>query len=302
MRKRIGRFAIILSAVIWATAAMSACRKKEDPKEIDRTFDFTQDTSRPVQTETQTESQSTTEETTEKATQETTTKKPVETTTEETKPEGAAAYFSDKKSVFNTLPAFEGGKFEEYFDYEYVEGMRFSGTKESDYTAYLQSVLNAGKYTLNSQDGTRAYLEKTDGKMRVTLIYKDGTFLIEAGESYWDILTLADEEKEEPTKPSETTDSRYGYFDNKELVFSQLPYFTEGSFTGYEAVEGGGIMSFSDITEEVYENYSELLQSSGFMFTGSLPDGRVSYFTNDSVVITATFSGSTLKLQVIKQR
>ncbi|MGN1187961.1 MAG: hypothetical protein ACI4R6_05665 [Lachnospiraceae bacterium] len=302
MRKRIGRFAIILSAVIWATAAMSACRKKEEPKEIDRTFDFTQDTSRPVQTETQTESQSSTEETTEKTTQETTTKKPAETTTEETKLEGAAAYFGDKKSVFNTLPAFEGGKFEEHFDYQYVEGMRFSDTKESDYTEYLQSVLNAGKYTLNSQDGTRAYLERTDGKMRVTLIYKDGTFLIEAGESYWDILTLADEKKEEPTKPSETTDSRYGYFDNKELVFSQLPYFTEGSFTGYEAVEGGGIMSFSDITEETYENYSELLQSNGFMFTGSLPDGQVSYFTNDSVVVTATYSSGSLKLQVIKQR
>ena len=284
-------------------AALSACQKKDDGvKEIDRTFDFTQNTSSAVQTETQTETETTTEEITEKTTEETTTQKQTETTTEESKAEGAAAYFGDKKSVFNTLPEFEAGKYEEYFDYEYVEGLRFSGTKESDYTAYLQTVLSEGKYTLNSQDGTRAYLEKKEGKMRVTLIYKDGTFLVEAGESYWDILTLADEQKEEPTKPSETSDSRYGYFDNKELVFSQLPYFTEGSFTGYQSVEGGGIMSFSEVTEEIFDNYSDLLQSSGFMFAGSMPDGQVSYFTNDSVVITATFSGSSLTLQVIKQR
>ena len=308
MRKRIGRFAFILSAAIWATAALGACRKEENPKEIDRTFEFTQDTSQPVQSDT--EPQSTTEEgtsrteeiTTQETSQNTTTETISETATEEIKLEGAAVYFYDKNSVFNTLPAFEAGNYEEHFSYEYVEGLRFSGTKDSDYTAYLQSVLNAGTYKLNSQDGTRAYLEKTDGKMRVTLIYKDGTMLIEAGESYWDILTLADEKKEEPTKPSETADSRYGYFENKELVFSELPYFTEGNFTGYEAVDGGGILNFSDISEEEYENYSDLLQSSGFMFTGSLPDGQVSYFANDNVVVTATYSGGSLKLQVVKLR
>lgn len=308
MRKRIGRFAFILSAAIWTTAALSACRKEENPKEIDRTFEFTQDTLQPVQSDT--EPQSTAEEgtsrteeiTTQETSQDTTTETISETTTEEIKLEGAAVYFYDKNSVFNTLPAFEAGNYEEHFSYEYVEGLRFSGTKDSDYTAYLQSVLNAGTYKLNSQDGTRAYLEKADGKMRVTLIYKEGTMLIEAGESYWDILTLADEKKEEPTKPSETADSRYGYFDNKELVFSELPYFTGGNFTGYEAVDGGGILNFSDISEQEYEDYSDLLQSSGFMFTGSLPDGQVSYFANDNVVVTATYSGGSLKLQVVKLR
>ena len=43
----------------------------------------------------------------------------------------------------------------------------------------------------NSQDGTRAYLAAASGKMCITLIYKDGTMLIEAGENYWDILTYA---------------------------------------------------------------------------------------------------------------
>ena len=53
---------------------------------------------------------------------------------------GAAVYFEDKKSVFNTLPSFTAGKFEEYFSESYVEGLKFSGAKESDYSDYLKQL------------------------------------------------------------------------------------------------------------------------------------------------------------------
>lgn len=38
MKRRIGKLSVILSAVIFATAAISACRKKDDISEITRTF------------------------------------------------------------------------------------------------------------------------------------------------------------------------------------------------------------------------------------------------------------------------
>ena len=40
MKRRLGKLSVILSAVIFATAAMSAC-KKDDISEIDRTFEYT---------------------------------------------------------------------------------------------------------------------------------------------------------------------------------------------------------------------------------------------------------------------
>ena len=54
MKRRLGKLSVILSAVIFATAAMSAC-KKDDISEIDRTFEYTR-------TETQTTSQHETDE------------------------------------------------------------------------------------------------------------------------------------------------------------------------------------------------------------------------------------------------
>jgi lipoprotein len=302
MKRRLGKLSVILSAVIFATAAMSAC-KKDDISEIDRTFEYTR-------TETQTTSQHETDEqkdtTTEKestvkeSTKETTGQTQEETTTRK-QLTGAAVYFEDKKSVFNTLPSFTAGKFEEYFSESYVEGLKFSGAKESDYSDYLKSVINEGKYTLNSQDGTRAYLAAASGKMCITLIYKDGTMLIEAGENYWDILTYAEPETQEPTKPSESADGRYAYFDNKDSVFSQLPYMTAGNFTGYESVNGGGIMTFSVITSDMVSDYGDILESNGFMFSSSTPDGLTSYYVNDKLIVTVVYDGSVMKLQVVSQ-
>lgn len=304
--RRLGKISVILSAVIFASAAVSSCGKKDNISEIDRTFEFSQPeiettsqekaTQQQTESTTQTESgtkETTTKETTTRATEEETTKKQLT---------GAAVYFEDEKSVFGTLPVFEAGKYEEHFDQGYVEGMRFSGTEQKDYEAYLQSVLNEGKYTLNSQDGTRAYLAAASGKMCITLIYKDGTMLIEAGESYWDILTYAEEPAQEQTKPSETADGRYAYFDNEESVFSQLPYLTEGSFTGYEAVDGGGIMTFTSVSEAAVTAYGELLENSGFMFASTTPDGLTSYYVSDSLVVTCTYQESTVMLKVVKQQ
>ena len=53
-KRRLGKLSVILSAVIFATAAISAC-KKDDISEIDRTFEYTR-------TETQTTSQHETDE------------------------------------------------------------------------------------------------------------------------------------------------------------------------------------------------------------------------------------------------
>ncbi len=305
MKRRLGRFAVILSSVIFATAALSACKKKDDITEITRSFEYSESetqTTKAKPTEDATKKTTETEKATKESTKENTTKSTEkETTTEETLT-GVAVYFGGKDSVFNTLPLFDAGVFEEHFDKSYVEGLRFSGVTEKNYTTYLQSILNAGKYTLNSQDGTRAYLAASTGKMCVTLIYKDGTMYIEAGENYWDILTLAEEETEAPTKPSENTDSRYSYFDNKDLVFSNVPYMTEGSFTGYEAVDNGGVMTFAGISDDAFTSYCDYLESSGYLFASSTPDGLTSYYTRDDIVVTITHSGTDLTLKVIKQQ
>lgn len=163
MKRRIGKLSVILSAVIFATAAISACRKKDDISEITRTFEYTKtqiETTKPEKTteeskETTIEKE-TTKESTKETTQETTRPSQKETTTKK-ELTGAAVYFEDKNSVFNTLPSFDAGVYEEYFNQGYVEGLRFSNATESSYSEYLQAVLNEGKYTLNSQDGTRAY-------------------------------------------------------------------------------------------------------------------------------------------------
>lgn len=305
MRRKIGRFAVILSSVVLTAAVLSACRKKDDISEISRSFEYSESetlTAKPSRAEDVSEKMTETEKNTKEPTKETTTKvTEKETTTEETLT-GVAVYFGGKDSVFNTLPMFDAGVFEEHFDKSYVEGLRFSGVTEKNYKSYLQSVLNAGKYTLNSQDGTRAYLAASTGKMCVTLIYKDGTMYIEAGENYWDILTLAEQETEEPTKPSESTDSRYSYFDNKDLVFSNVPYMTEGSFTGYEAVDNGGIMSFAGISDEVFNSYGEYLESSGFLFSSSTPDGLTCYYVRDDIIVTVTHAGTDMTLKVVKQQ
>lgn len=305
MRRKIGRFAVILSSVVLTAAVLSACRKKDDISEISRSFEYSESetlTAKPSRAEDVSEKTTETEKNTKEPTKETTTKvTEKETTTEETLT-GVAVYFGGKDSVFNTLPMFDAGVFEEHFDKSYVEGLRFSGVTEKNYKSYLQSVLNAGKYTLNSQDGTRAYLAASTGKMCVTLIYKDGTMYIEAGENYWDILTLAEQETEEPTKPSESTDSRYSYFDNKDLVFSNVPYMTEGSFTGYEAVDNGGIMSFAGISDEVFNSYGEYLESSGFLFSSSTPDGLTCYYVRDDIIVTVTHAGTDMTLKVVKQQ
>lgn len=305
MRRKIGRFAVILSSVILTAAVLSACRKKDDISEISRSFEYSESetlTAKLSRAEDVSEKTTETEKNTKEPTKEPTTKvTEKETTTEETLT-GVAVYFGGKDSVFNTLPMFDAGVFEEHFDKSYVEGLRFSGVTEKNYTSYLQSVLNAGKYTLNSQDGTRAYLAASTGKMCVTLIYKDGTMYIEAGENYWDILTLAEQETEEPTKPSESTDSRYSYFDNKDLVFSNVPYMTEGSFTGYEAVDNGGIMSFAGISDEVFNSYCEYLESSGFLFSSSTPDGLTSYYVRDDIIVTVIHAGTDMTLKVVKQQ
>lgn len=313
MRRRLGKLSVLLSGVIFATAAITACGKKDDGiTEITRSFEYTQtekETTEPQNTteepETTTEKESKTEKDTSKETTKDSTKETTKTTEEETTTKknltGAAAYFEDEESVFNTLPSFDAGKYEEHFSQSYVEGLRFSGATEGNYSDYLQAVLNAGNYTLNSQDGTRAYLAATSGKMCVTLIYKDGTMLIEAGENYWDILTYAEEETQEPTKPSETTDGRYAYFDDKDSVFSQLPYMTDGNFTGYEAVDGGGVMTFSVVPSDVASSYGDLLESSGFMFSSSTPDGQTTYYASDKLVVTLTYDGSNMRLQVVNQ-
>lgn len=309
MRRRLGKLSVMLSAVIFATAAISACHKKEDISEITRTFEYRQteiETTEPENTTEESQETSTTQETvtTKEAVRETTketTKATQEETTTKKQLAGAAAYFEDKKSVFNTVPSFNAGKYEEYFSESYVEGLRFSGVTEQNYNDYLQAVLNAGKYTLNSQDGTRAYLAAANAKNCVTLIYKDGTMLIEIGENYWDILTYADNETQAPTKPSQTTDGRYAYFDNKDSVFSTLPYMTDGSFTGYEAIDGGGVMTFSVASSDVASAYGELLENSGFMFSSSTPDGLTTYYVNDKVIITITCDGNSMELQVVNQ-
>lgn len=310
MRRRLGKFSVILSAVIFATATVTACGKKDDISEIDRTFEYTKteiQTTEPTKTETEetTTEKNTTKESAKETDKETTkgTTKPSKEETTTAKPlTGAAVYFEDEKNVFNTLPSFDAGKYEEYFNQGYVEILNFSGTTEKDYSDYLKAVLNEGKYTLNSQDGTRAYLAAVSGKMCVTLIYKDGTMLIEAGENYWDILTFAEDETQEPTKPSETTDGRYAYFDSKDSIFSQLPYMTEGSFTGYEAVDGGGVMNFTVASSEVAVSYGDVLETNGFLFSSSTPDGLTSYYVKDKVVVTLTCSGSGMTLKAVKQQ
>ena len=107
MKRRLRKFSVILSVVIFATAAMSAC-KKDDISEIDRTFEY-------IRTETQTTSQhatgeqedtTTEKESTVKESTKETTKQTQEETTTKKQLTGAAVYFEDKKSVFNTLPSF----------------------------------------------------------------------------------------------------------------------------------------------------------------------------------------------------
>lgn len=307
MKRRIGKLSVILSAVIFATAAISACRKKDDISEITRTFEYTKtqiETTKPEKTteeskETTIEKE-TTKESTKETTQETTRPSQKETTTKK-ELTGAAVYFEDKNSVFNTLPSFDAGVYEEYFNQGYVEGLRFSNATESSYSEYLQAVLNEGKYTLNSQDGTRAYLAAANGDMCVTLIYKDGTMLVEAGANYWDILTYAENDTQAPTKPSETTDGRYAYFDNKDSVLSQIPYMTEGTFTGCDAIDGGAVMTFSGVSADMAAAYGDILDNIGIMFTGSTPDGQTSYYVNDKVIVTLACDGSTMTIQVVGQ-
>lgn len=302
MKKKVTALSFILVSLICGTAALSACRRQEDPVEIDRSFEYTTaETTTKGQEETTTEREPFTEETSTEpdSTTAPSTQKPTEeeTTTEEvTTEESAMTYFGDKNSIFSTLPLFEKGTFVEYFDKGFVEGIQFSGTTQADFEAYVKAVLDAGKYTLNSQDGNRVYLAGADGTMCVTLLYKDGVMLVEAGKNYWDILTFA-QETVAPTKPAETTDSRYGYFDNQDLAFSKVPYFTYGTFTGYEAVDKGGRLTFDGVSGEELEAYVDTLNVSGFMQSGTTPSGAT-YYTSDKAIVMITCDNGTLVLQV----
>lgn len=297
MKKKITALSFILILLICGTTVLFGCRKPEEPVEIDRSFEYTTaETTTKEQEETTTESEPFTEETSTEpdSTTAPSAQKPTEEVTTE---ESAMTYFGDKNSIFSTLPLFEEGTFVEYFDKGFVEGIQFSGTTQGDFEAYVKAVLDAGKYTLNSQDGNRVYLAGADGTMCVTLLYKDGVMLVEAGKNYWDILTFAQEETAAPTKPAETTDSRYGYFDNQDMAFSKVPYFTYGTFTGYEAVDKGGRLTFDGVSGEELEAYVDTLNVSGFMQSGTTPSGAT-YYTSDKAIVMITSDNGTLVLQV----
>ena len=75
MKRRIGKLSVILSAVIFATAAISACRKKDDISEITRTFEYTKtqiETTKPEKTTEESKETTTEKETTKESTKETT--------------------------------------------------------------------------------------------------------------------------------------------------------------------------------------------------------------------------------------
>ena len=76
---------------------------------------------------------------------------------------------------------------------------------------------------------------------------------------------------------------------------------TAGNFTGYEAVDGGGIMTFSVISSEMVSDYGDILESNGFMFSSSTPDGLTSYYVNDKLIVTVVYDGSNMKLQAVVQ-
>ncbi len=298
MRKN-GRNILLCAMIVIIAIGLTAC-KKEAPVEIDRTFEYT--TEAPVETTTQKETETTepiTEETPEQSSEEetttqeeTTTKKEEETTTLT----GADVYYYDKDSIFSTLPVFKDGAFNGYFNKSFMEGLTFSGVTQEEYNAYVEAVTATDTYSLNSKESTRAYIAHKDGEWCITIIFYDGTMLVEAGKNYWDILTYAENETVEPTKPEEITDSRYDYFDNNDMVFSHVPYFTEGTFTGYSAVDRGGVLTFTDVTQDMVDAYGTILEGNGFMMGGAFEN--VMYFVTNEHIVSLTLAGTTLTMQV----
>ena len=287
MKKKIGVLLVLITGLV---VCLAGCKKKpEEIKEIDRTFEYTEEETTEAVTETEKETVSKTEETTsvEETTKQEETTTVVEVTTEEvTTEESIMTYFGNPDSVFSTLPLFDKGVFSDYFNKEYVEGIMISEVTEAEYTAYIDTVLSAGRYALNSKESNRAYFADADN-MCVTLIYHEETMLVEMGKGYWDILTYAEEKATEPTKPVETADARYGYFDNTDMIFSGLPYFTVGVFAGYEVVDKGGKLTFSEVTQDDVNNYGDTLMDNGFMMGGNVES--VTYFVTDGLLVSLSF-------------
>lgn len=296
MKRRMNKIVVIFLATTMLLGLV-AC-KRPDPIEIDRTFEYnsteevhTQPSSEIEATsEKQSETESETEHLTEPSGQETT-----EPTKEvETTQMSAESIFGDPKNVFSTLPLFDKGEFVEYFEKDYISGVRFVNTKKSDLDEYVNLIVEDKIYKVNSIDGDRVYLEDSKN-MCVTVIYHEGITLIEAGRGYWDILTYAEEKKEEPTKPSETTDGRYIYFDDKNNIFSNLPYFTEGVFDGYLSAAGTYKMTFLQVTDEVCETYLGLLENSGFDCEFAFGNPKI--YGSDTVFAKIYFSDNVLTIE-----
>lgn len=302
------RRAISIAIVVMATAAMLTACKNNDPIEIDRTFDYTEYSSTTEEVQTQPSVQETTAEvpTTQKATEAETTTEPsapeTETETEiKTTAMSAETYFTDKKSVFSTLPLFTQGEFVEYFEKDYLQGVRFIKTTQKEFEEYVAKVKADGIYTVNSKDGNRVYLESAKN-MCVTIIYYEGVTLIEAGTGVWDIITYAQTPtKEEATKPSETQDVRYSYFDDKKSVFSLLPYFTEGTFLSCDGDSTSGKMKFSGVSSSVAIDYCAKLESSGFDFEYSAPAGNLSIFGSDLAYVRISIEDDVMTIEAGKK-
>ena len=300
--KKNGKKIVLFALSTAVLLGLTAC-KKEEPVELDRTFEYNTEstaesttpeiTTQESTSETEETQESTTENITEKTTQETTTEKVTEETTTLT---GADVYYYDKDSIFSTLPVFKNGTYAGYFNKVFMEGMTFSGVTKEEYTAYVDAITATGTYSLNSKEEKRAYISHKDGEWCITVIFHEGTMLVEAGKNYWDILTYAEAETEAPTKPAEVTDSRYDYFDNKDMVFSKIPYFTEGTFTSYSAIDRGGILTFSGINQSMIDAYGAVLEANGFMMGGAFEN--VMYFVTEEHVISLSLTNDILTMQV----
>lgn len=298
MRKRYIQLSVLVVAAITCATAFSSCKKQhEDPLEVTRTYEFIDVTTFNPETTSQkgtetTEAQFTAEPTSSHPTEKDTTSA-TESTTEELT--GARKYFFNPDSVFSTLPEFNAGDFVEKYDTQYLEVLRFVGVTESEYEAYVELVKAGEKYKFNSKDVNRTYFADGDG-MCLTVIINEDTMLVELGKNYWDSETFKVVE-ELPTKPSEQTDSRYSYFDNKNLVFNSVPYFTYGDFIEYSAIDDGGIMKFKNVTKEQFDAYAEVLLANFFLFEGFPSDGSRSYSGN-GVYLNMLLEGDVLTLTV----
>ena len=303
--QKINRVAVGLG-MLGMIFSLSACNLNPEPIEIDRTFELetTTDSSQTQPEVTQGNTDETTEssregETISENNTETTTVK--ETTTEETTTlTGRDAYFLSDKSAFSTLPAFKKGTYVDHVDKLYMEVLQFKSVSKEEFDEYAKAIVDAGKYTVNSKETNRVYLENKSSEMCITLIFHDGIMLVEAGRNYWDIITYAEEATTQETKPVETKDARYQYFDSEQYTFYNVPYVTFGSFSGYEAVDNGGVLTFTEVNKADADGYNDSLERNGFMNTGSF--GNDSYYANEQYIITITYNDSTLIIKSVKNQ